>query len=96
MKKRFIVTFVAISTILTLLTGCDEATWQTIYSSKTEQLVGSYSLFITNESEEYLEFLENFDDSKYQIVDISNGLSRANIAEFKVHDYYMVTYKAIE
>ena len=40
MKKRFIVTFVAIVMVLGLLTGCGE-TSEVIYSETTTQNVGS-------------------------------------------------------
>ena len=90
MKKRFItllVVIVMVATLLVVFTSCGDDT-QTTTSTKTE--VGSYSLFQTRDVEEYLSFLENFDETKYEIVDISTGRGA-----LVTDEYYMVTYKKI-
>ena len=57
MKKRVIVLICAMITMAMLLSGCGE--------KRTETTVGSYSLFCTEDVQEYLSFLENFDETKY-------------------------------
>ena len=90
MKKRFITVLLAIvmvTTLMVVFTGCDST--ETITSTKTE--VGSYSIFQTEDVQEYLSFLENFDESKYEIVDISTSINFSGYGD----TYYMVTYKKI-
>lgn len=92
MKKRFIALLVAIlmvTTPLLVFTGC-EAKTETITSTKTE--VGSYSIFRTEDAQEYLSFLENFDETKYQIVDISTSMFTSGYGS---GEFYIVTYKKI-
>ena len=93
MKKRFITLLLAIvmmATLLVVFTGCDST--ETITSDKTETVVGSYSLFRTKDVQEYLSFLENFDETKYEIVDISTSM---NTAGYGSGEFYIVTYKKI-
>lgn len=90
-KKRFITLLIAIVMVATLLTGCGETT-ETITSKKDVSLVGSYSLFQTEDVQEYLSFLETFDESKYEIVDISTSIATGYNGS---GEYYMVTYKTI-
>ena len=80
--KRFIVFFITILIVCGLLTACSYT-----ISSKNEQIGGDgkYHLFVTIKDQEYLEFLESFDETKYEIVDISHS-----------NDYWHVTYKNIE
>lgn len=52
---------------------------------------GKYFLFRTADVEEYLNFLEKFDDSEFEIIDISTS--------YHVHrkgsdEFYMITYRA--
>lgn len=91
-KKRFITLLIAIVMIATLFTGCGEET-KTINSKKEVSVVGSYSLFQTTDVQEYLTFLETFDESKYEIVDISTSIT-ADYG-YGSSEFYMVTYKTI-
>ena len=52
---------------------------------------GSYSSFRTRDMEEYLNFLENFDDDRFEIVDISTSY---HITSDGSDEFYMVTYRA--
>ena len=52
---------------------------------------GEYSLFRTNSIQEYLNFLDNFDDDKFEIVDISTSY---HVLSDGSDEFYMVTYKA--
>ena len=93
-KKRVITLLLAIVMIAMLFAGCSEAeTSETITSTKAEIAEGSYLLFDTTDVQEYLDFMENFDESKYEIVDISNGKYGLSYSCF---NYYIVTYKTIE
>ena len=89
MKKRFIALFCFLLICSTVLSGCSEKT-ETINSEQTQTLVGSCSLFQTTDVQEYLSFLENLDETKYEIVDISTSMCRSQSNEF-----YMITYKTI-
>lgn len=93
MRKRFITLLLAIVMVITLLVvfaSCDNTNTNTITSTKTE--VGSYSIYQTKESQKYLNFLEEFDETKYEIVDISTSM---NTAGYGSGEFYMVTYKKI-
>lgn len=67
MKKRFTLLF-SLLLLMVLLTGCSNATTSIIQS-------GNYHLFRTHSSEEYLKFLETFDYSSYEIIDITVSAS---------------------
>ena len=84
--------FCTVSTVAMLLSGCGEKT-ETIHSETTTQTTtGSYSLFRTTEVQDYLNFLETFDDTKYEIVDISTSMS---IGTGVSGEFYIVTYRTI-
>ena len=94
MKKRIIALFCSMLVVAVLLSGCSPTDKsETIHSERTQTSVGSYSLFRTEDAQEYLSFLENFDETKYEIVDISTSLhgSRA----YGSDEFYVVTYKTI-
>lgn len=90
MKKRIIALFCSMLVVAVLLSGCSTGTSETIYSETTQTSVGSYSLFRTVDIQEYLSFLEEFDETKFEIVDISTSLEDVESDEF-----YIVTYKTI-
>ena len=80
--KRFIAFFIAIVIICNMFTACS----YTISSKEENQEgEGNYHLFVTMKDQEYLDFLETLDETKYEIVDISLH-----------NDYWHVTYKDIE
>ena len=61
-------------------------------SAPRTQNYGEYYLFETTKQEEYLEFLEKFDEEKYKIVDISTS---SHVYFRGSDEFYMVTYKKI-
>lgn len=96
-KKRVITLLIAIVMIATLLTGCIGDKSKITQSNKNVDeatALGNYFLYETKESEDYLSFLENFDDTKYEIVDISIGYN-GTTATGKHINLYAVTYRAI-
>ena len=87
--------------IVLLLSGCratDDAdtnvkpNYQIVHSTSTVYAEGSYHLFKTESEQEYLNFLENFDETQYEIVDISTGME----ASVYTDDFYMITYRNID
>lgn len=91
MKKRIIALFCSMLVVTVLLSGCSSS--ETIHSETTQTSVGSYSLFRTQDVQEYLSFLENFDETKYEIVDISTSLFGTRT--YGSDEFYIVTYKTI-
>lgn len=92
MKKRIIALLITLITIITLC-GCETSTITQNVREEiqkepvTEVVYGNYFLFETRDEQEYLNFLEDLDETKYEIVDISvNGH----------YVYYDVTYKVKE
>ena len=95
MKKRSIALLVAMLMVITLLTACsseEKPSSVTVQSEKTQEVVGSFYLFRTQDPQEYLTFLENFDETKYEIVDISTSYRYYYRGS---DEFYMVTYKVI-
>lgn len=92
MKKRIIALFCSMLVVAVLLSGCSMKKSETIHSETTKTLVDSYSLFRTQDAQKYLSFLENFDETKYEIVDISTSL---HSAVYGSDEFYIVTYKTI-
>lgn len=91
MRKRILALFVTVSIACAALTGCGETT-ETIDSSQTATTTvsGSYHIFRTTVTKEYLNFLETFDENKYEIIDISASMN--TITSYS-YDSYIVTYK---
>ena len=81
----------AIMVVGTMITGCGPTT-ETIHSEITVEQKGNYAIFQTQDPQEYFKFLENFDESKYEIIDISTAMKINSYSP----QYYMVTYKAIQ
>lgn len=92
MKKRIIALLIVFITIITLC-GCETSTITQNVREEiqkepvTEVVYGNYFLFETRDEQEYLNFLEDLDEAKYEIVDIS-------VNSYSV--YYYVTYKVKE
>lgn len=76
-----------------IFTGCEAETTQVISSEIAQKVEGSYFLFKTRKVQEYLNFLEDFDETKYEIVDISTSMT---VSGYGSDEFYMVTYKARE
>ena len=94
MKKRFIRVIGILLMVITLLglsTSCSDIseTTETITGTKTD--VGSNSIFQTTDVNEYLGFLEDLDENKYEIIDISITLYARNTGRY----IYIITYEKI-
>lgn len=59
-----------------------------------EIVSGSYLLFQTDDVDEYLNFLNRFDEDKYEIVNIDTFVYE-ELSNYD-NEYYMITYKKIE
>lgn len=95
MKKRIIALFFSMLLVIALSSGCSSESSEKseiIQSNKVQESVGSYYLFRTQDVQEYLNFLENFDETKYEIVDISTSLK---VGSYGSSEFYMITYKVI-
>lgn len=93
MRKRIIALFCSMLVVTVLLSGCSITEPETIHSETIQTSVGSYSLFRTTDIQEYLSFLEKFDETKFEIVDISTSMS---VTGYGSNEFYIVTYKTIE
>ena len=94
MKKRIITLFLAMSLSTTLCCGCASVKeTEAIEIKKVDQSVGSYYLFKSDDSYEYLNFLENFDYENFEIVDISTNMKASR--RYSYDELYLVTYKLI-
>lgn len=49
---------------------------------------GTYAIFRTQDPEEFLDFMEDFDENQYELVDITTSMTTRRTSEF-----YVVTYK---
>lgn len=86
--------------VIILCSGCSANTSSTTQSiigevqktPETEVIYGNYFLFETRNKQEYLNFLEEFDEEKYEIVNISTSMYRSELSS----EFYMVTYKIKE
>ncbi len=86
-KLRIILLGVCLVLIVFLLSGCMEID-ETIHLEETSE-AGRYFLYRTNDDNKYLKFLENFDEDKYEIFDISFGSGD----DLKEEVIYVVTYR---
>lgn len=96
MKKKILVLLIALLSVVNI-NGCGSSTkvTQSTVNLSEYSKSGNYFLYETKERDEYLNFLETFDDEKYELVDISIGYYGIG----KSGDYinhYAVTYKLIE
>lgn len=91
MKKRFIFVMCLFVLFAITLSGCGSST----ETAKNQKLISDYLFFETEDSEEYLKFLNEMDGSSTQeIVGISNSsYAYKYIGPFTV---YTVTYKICE
>ena len=85
---------VAMIVFVLLLLGCGSDSRSTEIGTGSSQTVGSYSLFQTDDADEYLNFLENLDKDQYEIVSISTLFRKTWISS--TDDYYLITYKKIK
>lgn len=99
MKPRHAVTilfaiFALFIVIIIVFGASSEPRTEIIQSETIESTIesnGKYYLFRTEDVQEYFNFLENFDEIKYEIIDISTSMHY----HMKGSDeFYIVTYKA--
>lgn len=98
MKKKVLMLLV-VCVLVVSMSGCMPGTKTTQSKTGTESTTstissGTYFLFETMNRDEYFSFLENFDESKYEIVDISVTNRSYNTSEYINH--YAITYKVAE
>ena len=94
MKKRIIALFFSILLVVTLFAGCSSTpNAEIVENDIVQETTGSYYLFKTQKAQEYLTFLENFDETKYEIVDISTSLYGTRT--YGSDEFYIITYKII-
>ncbi len=93
MKRELkIIVFVIIFIICSiLLSGCANQNNPEYLEENFE--FGSYHLYKTDDANRYLKFLESFDDTKYEIVDISYGY-QDHVDKASKHGEFLVTYRS--
>ena len=92
--KRLSVMLIA-ALICVFVASCDAVQESSNNSTAVLHEYGNYYLYETHSNMEYLEFLDNFDDTAYEIVDISVtfvGMTGNN----EYGNHYVVTYRNIE
>lgn len=96
MKKRLISLLCFISLLPSFFSGCskDSKSHEIIQSETVQETVGSYYLYKTFDVQKYLSFLENFDETKYEIVDISTSMQSESY--YESGEFYMITYKVVD
>ena len=94
MKLRIVALISMLILIVVLFSGCSSEKSETIQSESVVEThiesAGNYYLFRTQYVQEYFNFLENFDENKYEIVDISTSM---NSGGYGSGEFYIVTYK---
>lgn len=90
--KRFVLAIILVSMVITF-SACGSIKNEEISESKTESIQSTngskYFVFKSDKEAEYIEFLNNFDENKFEIVHISTFLRPSSYLD----DYYMITYK---
>ena len=71
MTKKIIKLLIVGVMAISILSGCNSTI--TLTETETEKKTGAYEIYYTNSDEDYLNFLNEFDDEKYEIVDISHS-----------------------
>lgn len=90
MKNILAVAIAIIICILMIwgLSSLPDVPAETISNTKTHEITGNYFLYRTTNSQEYLTFLENFDEEKFEIIDISTSMEA-----YKSGEFYIITYR---
>ncbi len=86
-KSRILLLGIILIFGLVLLSGCVRID-ETIHLEETTE-AGRYYLYRTNDDNKYLKFLENFNEDKYEIYNISFGCGDDVQSEI----LYVVTYR---
>ena len=91
--KRIIALFVTIVIIAMVLTGCGatEIT-ETGNISTSITNMGDYLIFQTKDINEYFDFMEGLDRTKYEIIGISTSEDLKE-SDSSVEEFYVVRYK---
>ena len=91
MKRELKMTIFAIIFVLCIiiLSGCINQNKPEYLDEKFE--FGNYYLYKTDDPNRYLQFLESFDNTKFEIIDISYGYG-SHVDEADKHDTFLVTY----
>ena len=93
-KKFWVVWMVVLIAAILIAVSVNQAKRETttIRSENMQEVAGNYFLYKTVEAQEYLSFLEQFDETKYEIVNISTSMSTGGYGS---GEFYMVTYKVL-
>ena len=97
MKRIFLLGAITVFVISFGVCGCGnkKENKKTEKMSFPKEIVsGSYLLFQTDDVDEYLNFLNRFDEDKYEIVNIDTFVYETS-SNYD-NEYYMITYKKIE
>lgn len=92
--KALLAPLIAIVICILLIFGLQpllESEPETISNSQTQNHPGTYFLYRTEDSQEYLTFLENFDEERFEIIDISTSMQA-----YKSGEFYIITYREKE
>ena len=93
MKRIFLLGAITVFVISFGVCGCgNKKTEKMSFPKEIES--GSYLLFQTDDVDEYLNFLNRFDEDKYEIVNIDTFVYETS-SNYD-NEYYMITYKKIE
>ena len=93
MKRIFLLGAITVFVISFGVCGCENKKTEKMSFPK-EIVSGSYLLFQTDDVDEYLNFLNRFDEDKYEIVNIDTFVYETS-SNYD-NEYYMITYKKIE
>ena len=88
--KTLVLLLILSLSVLILLSSCVRVD-QTIHVDETAE-TARYYLFQNNDANQYLQFLENFDEEKFEIVDISVSCGQYISTENDI--LYSVTYRS--
>ncbi|MBO5179259.1 MAG: hypothetical protein J6B87_02810 [Clostridia bacterium] len=94
MKIRIVALISMLVLIVLLCSGCSNEKSEIIQSETVVETriesAGNYYLFRTEYVQEYFNFLENFDENQYELVDISTSMFTGGYGS---GEFYIVTYK---
>ena len=89
--KALLGPLIAIVICMLLMVGLSpllESEPETISNSQVQDNPGTYFLYRTEDSQEYLTFWENFDEERFEIIDISTSMQA-----YKSGEFYIITYR---
>ena len=71
MTKKIITLLIVGTLSISFCSGCGRKISETIKYNDIETKAGNYEIYATIADQEYLKFLNNFDEEKYELIDIS-------------------------